>query len=307
MRGSRDQGLLVRVPASSANLGSAFDTAALALALRLEVQCLWIPEGGVELEYRGPDPEQVPLGPDNLICRGMEEVAGEAVGGIRLVVRSEIPIGVGLGSSAAALVAGVLIGAELGVGGHSREELLGVAARLEGHPDNAAAALLGGFVVAAQTSSGVLTRRTDLPSQLRFVIATPALALPTATSRAVLPSSYDREDVTWNLQRAALLTAAFFSDPLSLSPELFADRLHQGRRAQLVPGISDCLKVRHPDLLGVFLSGAGSSVVGVVRGSEGEVGELFREAFAGAGISARTRVALADNQGARVGRIESPA
>ncbi len=307
MGGSREQGLLVRVPASSANLGSAFDTAALALDLYLEVQRLWIPEGGVELEYHGPDPEQVPLGQDNLICRGMAEVTGEAAGGVRLVVRSQIPIGVGLGSSAAALVAGVLIGAEIDGGGHSREELLGVAARLEGHPDNAAAALLGGFVVAAESPSEVLTRRTDLPSQLRFVIATPALALPTSTSRAVLPSSYDRQDVTWNLQRAALLTAAFFSDPLSLSPELFSDRLHQGRRAQLVPGITDCLDVRHPDLLGVFLSGAGSSVVGVVRGSEGEVGELFREAFAGAGISARTRVASGDNRGAEVRRIEIPA
>ncbi|MHB1523141.1 MAG: homoserine kinase [Candidatus Dormibacteria bacterium] len=306
MGDSRDQGLLVRVPASSANLGSAFDTAALALDLYLEVQCLQVPEGGVELEYRGPDPDQVPLGQDNLIFRAMGEVVGEAASGARLVVRSQIPVGVGLGSSAAALVAGVLIGSELGGGGRSKEELLEVAARLEGHPDNAAAALLGGFVVAAQTSSEVLTRRTELPPQLRFVIATPSVALPTSASRAVLPSSYDREDVTWNLQRAALLTAAFFSDPLGLSPELFSDRLHQGQRAPLVPGIADCLEVRHPDLLGVFLSGAGSSVVGVVRGSEAEVGDLFREAFAGAGISASTRVASGDNLGARVSPIATP-
>jgi homoserine kinase len=305
--GSRDQGLLVRVPASSANLGSAFDTAALALDLYLEVRCLWVPEGGVELEYRGPDPEQVPLGQENLIRQGMEEVAGKISGGVRLVVRSEIPIGVGLGSSAAALVAGALIGAELEGGVRSREEVLEVAARLEGHPDNAAAALLGGFVVAAQTPFEVLTRRTELPPQVRFVIATPAVALPTSASRAVLPPRYDREDVIWNLQRAALLTAAFFSDPLGLSPELFSDRLHQVHRAPLVPGISDCLDVRHPDLLGVFLSGAGSSVVGVVRGSEADVGDLFQEAFAGAGISASTRVVSGDNLGARVSPIETPA
>jgi homoserine kinase len=237
----------------------------------------------------------------------MVEVAGEDSGGVRLLVQSEIPIGVGLGSSAAALVAGVLIGAELEGGVRSKKALLEVAARLEGHPDNAAAALLGGFVVAAQTSSEVLTRRTELPPELRFVVATPAVALPTSASRAVLPASYDRQDVIWNLQRAALLTATFFSDPLRLSPELFSDRLHQVHRAPLVPGISDCLDVRHPDLLGVFLSGAGSSVVGVVRGSEAEVGDLFQEAFAGAGISASTRVASGDNLGARVSPIDTPA
>ena len=103
MGDSRDQGLLVRVPASSANLGSAFDTAALALDLYLEVKCLRVPEGGVELAYRGPDPDQVPLGQDNLIFRAMGEVVGEAASGARLVVRSQIPVGVGLGSSAAAL------------------------------------------------------------------------------------------------------------------------------------------------------------------------------------------------------------
>ena len=300
MPGSPGAGLLVRVPASSANLGSAFDTAALALGIHLEVRATRIPAGGVELDYQGPDVDQVPLGPANLVCRGIEEVQGGPVSGLRLAIRSEIPIGVGLGSSAAALVAGVLIGAELAAGGGPRDELLGRAARLEGHPDNVAAALLGGFVVAAQTPSGVLTRRVEVPDQLLLVIATPAAPLPTSASRAVLPPSYDREDVIWNLQRTALLTAAFFSDPLSLSPELFSDRLHQVRRAQLVPGIAECLRVRHPHLLGAFLSGAGSSVLGVVRGSAAEVAAQFQEAFAGAGIPARTRVTRADNRGALV-------
>lgn len=297
--------LRVTVPASSANLGGAFDTAAVALGLHLSV--LAVPTEGRDftVSYRGPSPESVPRDASNLVCRAIAEVLaqrGEGAPGLAIEVTSEIPLGVGLGSSAAALVAGSLIGGQLAAEAPTVAELLRVAAALEGHPDNAAAALLGGFVVAANGPEGVIAHRADVPEDLRFVVASPAGQLPTDISRSVLPDRYPREDVVWNLQRVALLTAAFFEGRGELRPELFQDRLHQPQRASLVPGLSACLELAHPDLLGVFLSGAGPSVVAVCRRSAEELGELLGRTLAGAGVTAGVRRLGADNQGA-LGRL----
>jgi len=286
------------VPATSANLGPAFDCAAVALQLHLSVEVEARDGPGCLVEYRGPQPEAVATDESNLICRAIASSrSGRAPEGLRLLVASEIPIGVGLGSSAAAIVAGLLVGQQLDGGAPDIERVLALASAMEGHPDNVAAALLGGLVVSGQIGSRVVSRRAPLPTDLLFVVVTPRQPMPTELARAALPELYSRADVVQNLQRVALLTACAFSGDFDLWPELFEDRLHQPQRASLMPGLASCLQLDHPDLLGVFLSGAGSSVTAIARRSGPEIAHLLSERFDSAGVQSESRVLAAENRG----------
>lgn len=300
----------VTVPATSANLGVAFDCAALALELHLVVEPSPRPETGFEISLAGPEGVSLPRDSTNLVLRGIERMAnwaGVPVPGLRLSLRSEIPVGVGLGSSAAAIVAGLLVGAQLAPEPPDDSTLLGLALELEGHPDNVAAAYLGGLVVAAPAGPGgpVLSRKAVVPPGLQFIVAVPELSIPTSQSRGVVPQTFSKEDAVHNLQRAALLVASAFSPGFELQPSFFEDRWHQGRRAALIPGLSECLQLRHHDLLGVCLSGAGPSVLAVARNSAQEISELLLGCFRSRGVAARSMVLRADNLGARDRLLEA--
>ena len=291
------------VPASSANVGCAFDCAAIALGLYLRVSAAPA-ESGWALSYSGANADQVPLDKSNLLVKAMERTAaagGAPLPSIRLDVQNEIPLGVGLGSSAAAIVAGILLANELCGSKLSPADVLRLAAEIEGHPDNVAAALHGGFVVAAapQGAANVLVSKAEVSAALDFVAVIPEVPLPTEKARAALPAQYSRADVVANLQRTALLAARFFSGG-ELSPELFRDALHQPYRSPLVPGIAECLAFRHPGLAGVFLSGAGSAVMAIARHSSAEIGAALVQEFQGQGTRARAVVLKADNRGARI-------
>jgi len=298
----------VQVPASAANLGPAFDCAAIALNLHLRVSAEPRSSGGFEVRYRGVNEDRVPSGEENLIVKAIRSFAAAAkaeIAGARIEIENDIPIGVGLGSSAAAIIAGLLIGAELTGGKSERALLLREAAALEHHPDNVTAALCGGFVVAA-TAGGdsggpgeVLFHRCDVSESLDFIAVTPDRPLPTEKARSVLPAKYSRQDVVQNLQRVALLTAAFCSGS-GLTPEIFCDRIHQPYRSALIPGIADCLDFRHEGLAGVFISGAGSSVMAIATKNATEIGDALVEKFSGNGVKARATHLKADNRGAQV-------
>lgn len=301
--------LAVTVPATSANLGCAFDCAALALDLHLEVDAARRPEPGFDILAEGEGASSLPTDPSNLVARGIGRLAawaGMPTPAVRLRLRSEIPVGVGLGSSAAAIIAGLLLGSQLCGRQPDDATLIGLAAELEGHPDNVAAAYLGGLVVAAfdQGSERVLSRKAKVPSELEFVAVVPSVPLPTANARAILPDAYSRADAVHNLQRAALLVASAFSGDFQFEPAFFDDRWHQAQRAGLVPGLGDCLALEHPDLLGVFLSGAGSTVLAVTRRAAPEIADQLLERFRSQGTEARAMTLSADNQGAR-GRMPS--
>jgi homoserine kinase len=302
----------VVVPATSANLGCAFDCAALAVSLYLRVSAEAVPAGnhGLEVAYRGPNAGEVPLGEDNFIIKAIRLfAAGRGLPAARIVIENEIPLGVGLGSSAAAIVAGILLGAELSAVKIDSSEALLLALDLEGHPDNIAAAMHGGMVVSAVADDprSVLVSKAEVSQELDFVAVIPGVPLPTEKARAVLPREYSHQDVVANLQRTALLAAAFFSGK-DLSPEMFRDRLHQPYRAPLVPGIAGCLQYRHEDLAGIYLSGAGSAVMGVVRHSPAQdgtknakkIGDDLVAEFARNGVAASAHFLKADNRGARV-------
>ena len=290
----------VTVPATSANLGCAFDCAALAVQLYLRVSAT-PREVGFEVNYHGANPEQVSSGENNLIVKAMQRSGahfGAKLSGVRLDVDNQIPLGVGLGSSAAAIVAGIALGSSLCGAKIDAETALQLANEIEGHPDNVAAAVYGGMVVAMtnEESSGVLVAKTEVSQELDFVVVTPDVPLPTEKARAVLLKEYSRKDVVGNLQRTALMTAAFFSGR-GLSPELFRDRLHQPYRSPLVPGIAECLAYRHDGLAGIFLSGAGSSVMAIARHSAPQIGASLVEEFRRQGVGAQARILKADNRG----------
>jgi len=305
--GSSENVVSVVVPASSANVGCAFDCAAIALSLYLRASASRkkgsASDSPSEVSYQGANADQVPRDAANLILRAMQRAAAArntTLPPLRLDVRNEIPLGVGLGSSAAAIVAGVLLGSELCGCKLTAAEVLRLAVEIEGHPDNVAAALHGGFAVAAmpEEPADILVARADVPQSIDFVAVIPEVPLPTEKARAALPAQYSRRDVVANLQRTALLTASFFSGG-ELSPELFRDKLHQPYRGPLVPGIAECLAFRHSGLAGVFLSGAGSAVMAIARHSAVEIGDALVGEFRRKGTAARALVLKADNRGAQ--------
>jgi homoserine kinase len=306
-------------PASSANLGCAFDCAAFAIDLRLRARAVLNNDARFIVKYRGPHPDRVPEDDSNLVVGAMKRMAAvrrAELAGADIEIESEIPVGVGLGSSAAATIAGLLLGAALTGAAVDRGELLSLAAEIEGHPDNAGAACHGGIVFAADSAAHrILFARTLLPQNLRLIAIVPEMSVSTRSSRAALPREYSRADVVHNLQRACLLAALCFSGGGSgaadFDPELFRDRIHQPHRVPLVPGLAECLEVRHPDLLGVCLSGSGSSALAFIRApgakassAEKEIGRLLAAPFSAHGATPQILPLRPDVDGAR---IEAPA
>jgi homoserine kinase len=271
----------VVVPASTSNLGPGFDALGLALSLYLRVEVTAITEDGageVRCVFAGPTPPG-----DNLIVTGFRAVCA-AVGAtgvpsLDVTVACDIPACAGLGSSAAALVAGGRLAA-LVVDGVTEAQLIDVLSALEGHPDNVAASILGGLVAGCVDRHGhVIAVASSWPEDVRLIVATPAVPLLTRTARAVLPSHVTRQDAIFNIQRVALLIQAVSTGRIDVLREAFADRLHQPYRTPLVPGLADVLALDVPGMVGAFLSGAGPSVAVCAVGDIGPVVDALRARY----------------------------
>ncbi|MCS6954379.1 MAG: homoserine kinase [Bryobacterales bacterium] len=271
----------LRVPASSANLGPGFD--ALGLALGLYLECRFRPSASLAIQASGRDAALISANEDNLIWQTTLAVARSVrreVAGIELAIRNEIPIGKGLGSSAAAHTAGVVIASELLGLDWGPERILEEAARREGHPDNVAACVLGSVVATAVDSSGnACAVRLELPASVGVAVVVPDFRLPTSQARSVLPETYSRNDAIFNVQRAALLVAALAAGSTRAFPTAIEDRLHQPYRLGLVPGLEEILRLRAPGLLGCCLSGAGPSILVFFENGFEEVCQRVRDIF----------------------------
>jgi len=271
----------LRVPASSANLGPGFD--ALGLALGVYLTCRFQHSETLVITTSGRDSDSIPATPDNLIWQTALTVARDhqmTMPPIELHIHNEIPLGKGMGSSAAALTAGVVIADELLGLKWKPLRILDEAARLEGHPDNVAPCTLGSIVASAIDSGGVTRAiRMPLPKSFDIAVVVPDFDLPTVKARSVLPSGYSREDAVFNVQRASLLIAALATGTTNAFPAALEDRFHKPYREALVPGLHEILRLRAPGLLGCVLSGAGPSIlVFFERGYDG-VCELVRQIF----------------------------
>jgi homoserine kinase len=292
-------GVRVRVPASSANLGPGFD--ALALALGLYLRCTLRPsKGGLRIRVSGTDGAEIPGDESNLIFQAFSRVTGGAHrADVELDIENELPLVRGLGSSAAAIVAGLALGNEWAGLNRTPDELIQMATQMEGHPDNVAAAVRGGLVVSCEGEDGaVLSVRSPIHAGLEVVLVVPEFRLSTEKARAALPEKYSRRDAVFNVQRVALLMAAVRDGRKELFAEAMRDRLHQPYRAPLVPGFEEVLKLANvPGLLGVALSGAGPSVVAFCDGRTGEIGETIAACFRKHGIRAEARRLAVDDEG----------
>jgi homoserine kinase len=253
----------LRVPASSANLGPAFD--ALALALGVYLECRFRPADQLAIHVAGRDAASISSGEDNLIWQTAVRIAADlkrTMPPIELHINNSIPLGKGLGSSAAALTAGVVIAdAILGLR-WSRGRVLDEAARIEGHPDNVAACVHGSIVASATDARDVThAARLELHPRFGIAVVVPDFLLPTVEARRVLPKTYSRADVIFNIQRSALLITALATGITDAFPTALEDRLHQPYRAPLVPGLDEIIGLRMKGLLGCALSGAGPSIL----------------------------------------------
>lgn len=275
----------LRLPATSANLGPGFDAMAIALDFFLEVEAE--PAAQFSIAATGRDRERCSRIEHNLILGIYERLLREnsrPVVPLSIRMVNEIPLGMGCGSSAAGRLAAILLAVHFGQLGWTPERILEEACVLEGHPDNAAACWLGGFVTAASEGRTVYVARVVPSEQWRAIVVLPADPLPTSKARAVLPERYTRAEAVANIQSSALLGVAFAQSRGDLLRVAMKDRIHQPYRAPICPLLPRLLPLAGSHgILGAALSGAGPSVLVIVASEESlpEASAAIRKAVAG--------------------------
>jgi homoserine kinase len=298
-----DHHFRVRIPGSTSNLGSGFDTvsAALDLYLTLEVR----KATGDRIEWIADwqlDPDE------NIILKALERTCSALEtksGGLVIEVDNQIPLKRGLGSSAAAIVGGIKIAEKLSGQRLTANQVFDLAYPLEGHPDNLSASLLGGWVVSRVSNGRMRAERLESSLDCRFVLAVPEVEVSTAEARGILASSFSLEDTVFNLQRCALLVHAISSGKPHLLAEATRDRIHQEARAGLVPGARSVLAgedlptALQDSVVSVTVSGSGSSLLAIVSDQNEEVGRWMTDVFSKHGVAAQTFVLELDPLGAR--------
>ena len=288
------------MPASSANLGPGFDVLALALDLQLEVAAREAKKTTVVWEGEGA--AEVPLTRRNLLVRAAQEPFtgwSRPLEGLEVSVRNRVPIGRGLGSSAAAIVAGIILGGKLRGLRMSRQRVLELAFPLEGHGDNLAAALYGGFCIAVVENGGVRVHRLDWPAPWRAVLFVPNEVSPTHQLRRLVPRRPAREDAVFNLGRVAEWILACSRKDRALVASAMDDRLHQPGRARAYPYLDDAIAAaEQAGALGAALSGAGGSVIAIADRNLTAIGEAMSSAARARGVRGTVAILRAAATGA---------
>lgn len=295
-----------RIPASTSNLGPGFDALSLALEMYLQISIDVLPPGSITtIEARGCDAGKIPLTAENLILRVADYIAvhrARPLPPLRMSIDNQIPLARGLGSSAAAIIAGATVYELARQDPLPLQELFLYCREFESHPDNLAAALSGGLVIAAVSDSGeVLLAKQKIDSAIQPVVVIPDFELSTERARAALPKTYSREDVVFNIQRSALTVVALISGNHWILREAMRDHLHQPFRAPLIPGFDEVLTLDVPGLLGVALSGAGPTVLAFAPpGAADSVGRAIAATFGRHGVNATPHVLNVDEVGREV-------
>ena len=291
---------LVRVPASSANLGPGYDVLAAALSMHLELEVTEASEFGVDAGGL-----QVPDDRSNLVVRAFERL--HPADGLHFRIDSELPLAAGLGSSAAAIVAGLMAAEHMFELALGPEQLLAHAAEIEGHPDNVADALLGGLTVSCAAADGTVTAVSlPVPPRLTWVTLIPETSSSTAEARAVLPASVPRADAVFNVQRVALLLAAMQAGRHDALGPALDDRLHQPYRLPRLPGAEALIAGAYDHgAAGAALSGAGPSVIAICDSPV--TAHSVEKAWNASGLAGMATRLRFDTGGARLAHAEEPA
>ncbi len=275
----------VRAPATTANMGPGFDCLAMALDIWNTVR---VDLDGDGIVVNGEGKEELPTDQTNLVYRSFAmpfEKTGRPVPRAGIVCDNRIPLARGLGSSAAAAVTGLLAGNELCGRPLDRTQILELAAEVEGHPDNVSAALFGGCQIVVQDGQGLTTSAVPIAQGLRAVVFVPDDPMPTDEVRSVLADQIERRDAVYNMGRVALLVAALVTGDLTHLGTATQDRLHQPARQAIYPAMKNIFRAAlSAGALGVFLSGAGSSVLALAQGRETTIGYEMAEAASKSGV-----------------------
>ncbi len=292
------------LPATSANLGPAFDAAALAMDLSIRVEAK--PAGAFHVEAKGRDKAICERVEDHLILSTYREVLenhGKEIVPLSLRIENELPIGKGCGSSAAARLAGIALADHFGQLGWNDLQIIAEGSRRENHSDNVAACWMGGLAVARMADSGPQVAGLKLKGKWPLLLAVPDVALPTEQARKVLPAQYSRADAVLNIQNSMLLLAAFTEGRHDLLAAALEDRIHQPYRAALCP-LLPCLQplTGKNGVLGVAISGAGPSVLVFLdpRSPLQNLKKGIAQTISQAGLKAELIVTSIAVQGARV-------
>lgn len=280
----------VQIPATTANMGPGFDTLGMALKLYniVEMEQTGI---GLNIDVEGDGVGQIPRDQTNIVYIAAEKLF-KAVGykpkGLRIKIINNIPLARGLGSSASAIIGGLVAANILSGGKLDEQSLLNMAAEIEGHPDNVAPALIGGIVISTQGDGEVKYTKIDPPSKLKCVVAIPDFSLPTKLARDVLPQSVSMSDAVYNIGRTALLVAALIKRDFNLLSMSMDDRLHQPYRANLVPGMKKVLAAaKLAGARGIVLSGAGPTLIAFCDENTQLIATVMKDTFLQSGIHAK--------------------
>jgi len=306
--------MLVRVcvPASTSNLGPGFDCLGLALDLHLILEASAAGDG-LRIEATGPEAAQIPVDSTNLVYASLSRVlrsAGKPSRGLSLRVTSDIPLGRGLGSSGAAILAGIVAGHLLaGQAEPDRDTVLREAFEIEGHPDNVAASLLGGLVACALEGDRVLSVRLPFPADLIVLLVVPEYQVATEAARLLLPRTVPLADAVFDLSHLALLIGGLCRDDLELLRAAMQDRLHQEHRLGLVPGLGAALAALREErgCLAAAVSGAGPTLFALRRDAGSDAGAAAVDELRRHGVRAQARVLRPDLRGATWERLAQSA
>ena len=296
----------VRVPGTSANCGPGFDCLGVACTIYNELELTLLEEERLDIEITGDGAENIPVDERNIVWRSIQKLlerAGKAQEYKGAIIRMDngVPLSRGLGSSATAIVGGLKAANECLGNPFTNRDLLQMATEIEGHPDNVAPAIFGGFTISIVRNGKpeCFSLMPKLP--LKLVVTVPDFFLPTKAARAVLPAEVPMKDAVFNIGRAAMLTAALCKGNKSFLRSVFDDALHQPYRAKLIPGMYDVFKAaRAAGALGASMSGAGPCLIAFTVENADAVGMAMRDAFAKNNVKSQYHVFDIDGTGATV-------
>lgn len=295
----------VRVPATSANLGPGFDCLALALQLHNEVE-LRFEGSAVQIDVQGEGAGTLPTGAQNLVARAALrafDVLGRQPDGLRIVAKNRIPLGSGLGSSAAAVLAGLLGANALVDGGMPEADILALATEFEGHADNAAAALSGGLVAVRAMPDEILVRTLAI-SNLTACVVVPELNVPTSVMRTALPPQVPMTAAVINQASSVLLVEALRDGNFELLSAAAVDQLHEPYRLDRIRGAVGAVQAGYrAGAAAVVLSGAGPGLLAIAPAQHQSIGQAMADAFEQAGVTSRTFILPIDRHGAQIDEI----
>lgn len=295
--------VLIRIPATTANLGPGFDTLGMTLDIWNEVEIVLSGES-LSIDVAGEGENLLSRDISNRIYQVfVDTLFGQSKNlphGLKISCKNQIPISSGLGSSAAAVLAGILSANALWALNMDDLEILNTAASYEGHADNLAAAMFGGLVLTYRTDSGYQIERIHIP-QLDAVLVIPEVRLSTKEARSALPELISTEDAVFNISRTALLINAFHNQDFSLLKSAMQDRMHQPHRTKLIAGADEALQAAFEvGALGAALSGAGPGLIAFCDRSCPDIGDAMRLAFQKKGMRTRVIYTKTTNKAAQI-------